>query len=248
MITIKTENEIKIMKEGGKIAARILKIVARNVRPGIKTKFLDDIAKEEIKKEGVKASFFGHGGYPASICTSVNSEVVHGIPGEKILNEGDIVGIDLGIFHKGYHSDTAITVPVGKINFEKKELIKITKKSLDDGIAIIKPGIFLGDVQHRIQSIIESAGFNVIRDLAGHGIGKNLQEMPSIPNYGRPKNGPILKKGMVLALEPMVVTGNWHVKILNDRWTVATVDGSMSAHFEHTVAVREDGYEVLTRI
>lgn len=248
MISIKTENEIEVMREGGKIAALILNLLAENVKPGITTKELDSIAANEIRKAGAIASFLGHAGYPASICTSLNSEVVHGIPSGRILRDGDLVGIDLGILFKGYHTDTALTVPVGKIDYPKKELLRITKKSLDEGLVIIKPGIHLGDVCHRIQKIIEGAGYSVIRDLAGHGIGRELQENPSIPNYGREASGPILKEGMVLAFEPMVSAGDWHVKILKDGWTVVTLDGSLAAHFEHTVAITRDGFEILTKI
>lgn len=235
------------MREGGKIAARILKLLAENVKPGMTTKELDILAAKEIKKAGVKASFLGHAGYPASICTSINSEVVHGIPSGRILREGDILGIDLGILYQGFHTDTAVTIGLGRIDFAKKELIRITKKALDEGMSIIKPGIHLGDICHRVQKIIEGAGFGVIRDLAGHGIGRELQENPSIPNFGRPGAGPILKEGMALAIEPMVSQGDWHVKILKDGWTVATADGSLSAHFEQTVAVTKEGYEVLTK-
>ena len=246
MINIKSSKEIEIMREGGKIAAQFLNLLKDSVKPGITTKELDLLVAKEIKKRGVRASFLGHGGFPASICTSINSEVVHGIPSGRILREGDIVGLDLGIFHQGYHTDAAITVGVGKISLEKQQLIKITKKALDEGISMIKSGVYLGDIQNRIQKIVEGAGYSVIRDLAGHGIGKNLQENPSIPNFGKKSAGPVLKEGMVLAIEPMVAVGDWHVKILKDGWTVVTCDGSLSAHFEHTVAVRKDGLEILT--
>lgn len=248
MINLKTYKEIKIMKEGGKIAAHILKIIQKKAVGGITTKQLDDIAKSEIKKAGVKASFLGHAGFPANICTSINSEVVHGIPGRKTLKEGDIIGIDFGVLYKGYHTDTAVTVGVGKINAKKKRLIKIAKESLNRGIEIIKPGVRLGDIQNTIQEYVEKEGFSVVRDLAGHGIGKELQENPSIPNYGSRGTGPILKEGMVIAIEPMITDGRWQVKILADGWTVVTADGSDSAHFEHTVAVVKNGYEVLTKI
>jgi len=248
MINIKTEKELEIMREGGKIAARILNLLAQKVKPGITTKELDLIAAAEIKKSGAKASFLGQAGFPASICTSINSEVVHGIPSGRILRDGDLVGIDLGILFMGYHNDTALTVPVGKIDYPKKELLKITQKSLAEALDIIRPGIHLGDIGHRIQKIVEGAGYSVIRDLAGHGIGRELQENPSIPNFGRPGSGPVLKKGMVLAIEPMVSAGDWQVKILKDGWTVVTCDGSLSAHFEHTVAVTADGHEILTKI
>jgi len=246
MISIKSKKQIEIMKEGGKIAAHILKILVKNTKPGVKTKDLEKQAREEINKAGVKPSFLGHAGYPATICVSVNDEVVHGIPSDKVIKEGDIIGIDLGILYRGYHSDTAKTVGVGKISVEKKKLLEITEKSLYEGLSLVKEGVYLGDVQNRIQKTIEKAGYSVIRDLAGHGIGKNLQEPPSIPNFGKPKTGPILKEGMVLAIEPMVSRGDWHVKILEDGWTVVTVDGSDSAHFEHTIAVKKDGFEILT--
>ena len=246
-IIIKTEEEIKLMREAGKLAARILKMVGESAKAGVSTKELDNLAAREISRAGAKASFLGHAGYPASICTSVNNAVVHGIPSEQELRDGDIVGIDLGVYFKGYHADTAITIPVGEISSEKKKLIIITKRSLDEAIALIKPGKQLGDIQAAIQKTIEDAGFGVIRDLTGHGIGKDLQEFPPIPNYGKSGTGPILKEGMVLAIEPMVSEGDWHVKILKDGWTVVTADGLPSAHFEHTIAIRKEGAEILTK-
>jgi len=246
MISIKSKKEIEIIREGGKIAARILKILAKNAKAGVKAKDLDKIARQEIKKAKVKPSFLGHAGYPATICVSIDDGVVHGIPTDRKFKEGDIVGLDLGVEYRGYHSDTAITVGVGRISKEKKRLLEITEKSLYEGLSLVKDGVYLGDVQNKIQKTIEKAGYSVIRDLAGHGIGKNLQEPPSIPNFGKPGTGPILKEGMVLAIEPMVAEGDWHVKILDDGWTVVMADGSASAHFEHTIAVKKDGYEILT--
>lgn len=234
------------MKEGGKIAARILKLVSKAAKPGITTKKLDGIAALEIRKAGARASFLGHAGFPSSICTSVNSEIVHGIPLKRMLKDGDILGIDLGIKWKKYHTDTAATIGIGEIDFAKRQLIQITKKALEEAIKKIKPGIHLGDVQNHLQNIIESAGYSVIRDLSGHGIGKNLQESPTIPNFGRKGTGPVLKEGMVLAIEPMVSAGDWHVKISKDGWTVILIDGSLGAHFEHTVALTKHGCEVLT--
>jgi len=247
MIKPKSPDQIEKMRKGGKIAARILNLLKDSVKPGITTQDLDIIAQKEIKKTGVTASFLNFHGYPASICASVNSEVVHGIPAGRILREGDIVGIDLGILYDGYHTDIAITVPVGKIDYEKNELIKITKQSLDEGLSIIRPGIKLGDIQNRIQKIAEGAGYSVIRDLSGHGIGENLQEYPSIPNFGEANAGPVLEEGYTLAIEPMVAMGDWHVKVLKDGWTVETEDGLPAAHFEHTIAVTRDGYEILTK-
>ncbi len=246
-ILIKTSDDLKQMREGGKIAARILNLLAKEVKEKITTGTLDQIARREIAKAGGKPSFLGHLGYPAAICTSINNEVVHGIPGSKPLREGDIIGIDLGIFYRGFHNDTAITVGVGVIDYKKKNLLEITQKALDEGLKSVKPGIHLGDIQSRIQGIVEGAGFSVIRDLAGHGVGKELQEPPSIPNFGIKGSGPIIKEGMVLAIEPMVAAGDWHVKILPDGWTVVTADGSNAAHYEHTVAVTRDGYEILTK-
>ena len=246
MISIKSKKEIEIIREGGKIAARILKILAQNAQPGITGKELEKKAQQEIKKAKVKPSFLGHAGYPAATCVSIDEGVVHGIPSDRVLKEGDIVGIDLGVEYRGYHSDTAITVGVGKINNQKRRLLEITEKSLHQGLSLIKPGVSLGDIQNRIQTIVEKAGYSVIRDLAGHGIGKNLQEEPSIPNFAKPGTGPVLKQGMVLAIEPMVAEGDWHVKILDDGWTVVTADGSDAAHFEHTIAITKDGYEILT--
>ncbi len=248
MISLKSKKEIEIMREGGRIAARILNILAKKAKPGVKSIDLEKVARDNIKKTGAKAAFLNHRGYPAAICVSVNNEVVHGVPSNKTIKDGDLVGIDLGIYFKGYYSDTAITVPIGKISDLEKKLLEVTKQSLDEAIAIIKPGIYLGDIQNKIQKRIEGAGFSVIRDLAGHGIGKELQEPPSIPNFGKPKTGAILKEGMVLAIEPMVATGNWPVKILADGWTVVTADGSDTAHFEHTIAVTKKGSEILTQI
>ena len=247
MIKPKKPSEIEKMRKGGKVAARILNILAKSVKPGMTTRDLDVVAQKEIKKAGAAASFLNFHGFPASICTSVNSEAVHGIPSGRILREGDIVGIDLGINYLGYHTDTAMTVAVGEVNFQKSELIKITKRSLDEGLSIIKPGVKLGDVQNRIQKIAEGAGYSVIRDLSGHGIGEELQEYPSIPNFGMANTGLVLKEGYTLAIEPMVAMGDWHVKVLKDGWTVETLDGSPAAHFEHTIVVTKDGCKILTK-
>ena len=247
MISLKNAQEIAIMREGGKIAARILNLLQKSAKPGMTTLALDQIAARELKNNQAKASFLGLEGYPASICTSINEEVVHGIPSKKILKDGDILGLDIGIYYQGFHTDCAITIPIGKIEYQKKVLIEITKKALEEGISIIREGMYLGDVQNRIQTIVEGAGYHIIRDLAGHGIGKNLQEPPSITNFGKKGTGPILKAGVTLAIEPMVSAGDWHIKILDDGWTVVTLDGSLSAHFEDTIAVTKKGVEVLTR-
>lgn len=245
-IDLKSNEEIAIMRAGGKIAARVLSELARSAVPGKTILELDAQAEEIIENAGAKPSFKGFHGYPAAICVSVNNEVVHGIPSKRILKEGDIVGIDVGVYYQGFHTDTAITIAIGKISSEAQKLIDVTKKSLDAAIKIIKPDIYLGDVQAEIQQIIEAAGYGVIRDLAGHGVGKNLQEAPSIPNYGKKGTGIILKEGMTLAIEPMVSAGDWRVRVLDDGWTVVASDGSLSAHFEHTIAVTKNGGEILT--
>lgn len=244
---IKNYKEIEIMRAGGKIAARVLKLLRKVAKPGMTTYELNDIAEKEIIKAGGKPAFKGHGGFPATICASVNNEIVHGIPSGKRIREGDLVGLDLGVFFEGYYTDTAITIGVGKISQEAKKLKNVTENALKKGIKAIKPGIHLGDIQVIIQETIEDAGYGVIRDLSGHGIGKNLQESPSIPNFGKTGTGPILNEGMTLAIEPMVSAGDWHVNVLRDGWTVVTADGSLTAHFEHTILVTKNGSEVLTK-
>jgi len=246
-VTLKTESEIEIMRQNGALAAQILKEIKATAKPGLTTKALDEIATGMIEKAGGVPSFKGFRGYPAALCISVNSEIVHGIPGPRKLKEGDIVGVDIGILKNGYHVDTAITFGVGKVSQEAEKLIQVTKESLDNGLSIIKAGIYLGDVQAVIQKTIEAAGFSVIRELTGHGVGKNLQEDPSIPNYGRTGTGLILEKGMTLAIEPMVSVGDWHVKVAKDGWTVSMKDNSLAAHFEHTIVVTETGFEILTQ-
>lgn len=247
MIELKNPEEIKIMRQGGIIASKVLKKLSAAARNGTKTIELDKLARKLIKDENATPSFLGHNGYPAAICTSVNEEIVHGIPGPRALKDGDILGIDIGIFWKGYHTDTAVSIPVGNIEGSKRKLIEKTKESLDRAIEIIRPDIHLGDIQNRVQKIVEEAGYGVIKDLSGHGIGKKLQEYPSIPNFGKANTGPVLAIGSVIAIEPMVSLGDWHVKIKDDGWTVVIADGSYGAHFEHTVAVTPGGYEILTK-
>lgn len=246
-INLKSKEEIAKMRAGGKIAARVLSQLAAVAKPGVTTKELDILAEKIMAKAGATPSFKGFKGYPAATCISINNEIVHGIPSDRILREGDIIGIDVGVYYQGFHTDTAISIGIGKISHEAQKLIDMTKKSLDMAIAMVKPDIHLGDVQAKIQKTIESAGFAVIRDLAGHGVGRELQEAPLIPNFGKYGKGLILKEGMTLAIEPMVAMGDWPVKILKDNWTVATADGSLSAHFEHTIAVTKDGCEILTK-
>ena len=248
-ISIKTSEEIAKMKKGGKIAALVLATIKSKIKPGITTAELDQIAVKVIKDHQAGFSFQGFGGYPAVSCISVNNEVVHGLPSTtRILKDGDIVSVDVGVNYEGLHADTAATFAVGKISKEAQKLIDITQKSLAEGIKAIKPGKYLGDISAVIQQVIEDAGFGVVRDLTGHGVGKNLQEAPSIPNFGEYGTGPILKEGMTLAFEPMVTSGDWHIKVKPDGWTVITTDGSLSAHFEHTIAVTKSGAEILTKI
>ncbi|OGD57327.1 type I methionyl aminopeptidase [Candidatus Berkelbacteria bacterium RBG_13_40_8] len=247
-ISIKTKEEIKIMRAGGKIAARVLENLKKVIKPGMTIKELDTLAEKEILKAGGIPSFKNHHKYPATTCISVNEEVVHGIPTNRIIKKGDLVGLDLGVYYRGYHSDTAITIGVGKITPEARKLRDVTEKALQRGIKAIKPELHLGDIQEIVQKTIENAGFGVIRDLSGHGIGKKLQESPSIPNFGKSGSGPVLKEGMTLAIEPMVSAGDWHVNVLKDGWTVVTADGSLAAHFEHTIAVTKNGAEILTKL
>ncbi|MCD6471254.1 type I methionyl aminopeptidase [bacterium] len=248
MIVIKSQSEIEIMAQAGKILSSILKKIARKLKPGISTLELDRLAENLIIEAGCKPAFKGYSGYPATLCISINDEVVHGIPSAKrIIKNGDIVDLDLGLKYKGYYSDMSRTYGVGKISQRAKKLIKVTRKSLDLAIKIIKPGIYLGDISSTIQGYVEKNGFSVVRDLTGHGIGKKLHEDPPIFNFGKPKTGPILKQGMVFAIEPMVNEGKSNVEVLDDGWTIVTADGSLSAHFEDTVAVIKNGYRILTR-
>ncbi len=251
-VIIKTDQEIEIMRQAGRLLSKVISQVASIVRPGISTLDLDDLAERSIIDLGAKPGFKNYGEgknrYPATLCTSVNEEVVHGIPSrDKILKEGDIIGLDCGLIYKGYFSDMAITVPVGRISPKAEELIRITKKSLNVAIQMIKAGVRLGNVSSAIQSCAEKNNFSVVRDLTGHGIGKELHEPPVILNYGHPNTGIILEKGMTLCFEPMVNVGDWQVKTLKDRWTIVTKDDSLSAHFEHMILVTKSGAEVLTR-
>jgi len=258
MISIKTTEEIKTMRQAGKHLARVLQVVAKAVRPGISTLELDQLAEKTILALGAKPAFksylpegaagFDQNAYPATLCASVNNEVVHGIPrADKILATGDIIGLDCGLILDGYYSDAAVTIGVGKISAANKKLLEVTKKSLHLGIKAVKDGVHLGDVSATIQKHVEKNGFNVVRNLSGHGIGRELHEEPSILNFGQPSTGPILKAGMTLAIEPMVNAGSWKVKTTNDGWTIVTVDGANSAHFEHTILVTKNGAEILTK-
>lgn len=245
-ITIKTEDEIKILREAGRILSSIIKELQGSLTSGITTKEIDKFAEDLIFQHKVKPAFKGYRGFPACTCLSVNQEVVHGVPGKRILKNGDIVSVDVGIIFKDYFSDTAVTVGIGKIDSQLQELLDVTKESLYKGIDQAKVSNHLSDISHAIQEYVESKNFSVVRNFVGHGIGRSLHEEPEIPNFGLPHQGPILKEGMVFAIEPMVNMGSWHTKVLEDGWTVVTEDGKPSAHFEHTVVVSKKGPEILT--
>ena len=246
MIITKAPREIDIMRKAGQIVARTHKELQAHIRPGITTGQLDAIAERYIRSQGATPSFKGYNGFTGSICASVNEELVHGIPGDRVLHDGDIISIDIGAEYNGYHGDSAWTYPVGTISEETKRLLDVTEESLYKGLERAKAGVHLTDISHAIQSHVEAANFSVVREYVGHGVGQNLHEDPQIPHYGPPGKGPRLKTGMTLAIEPMVNVGKRYVRTLSDNWTVVTVDGSMCAHFEHTIAITDEGYEILT--
>ncbi|MDO8500681.1 MAG: type I methionyl aminopeptidase [Gemmatimonadaceae bacterium] len=248
MIQLKSQREIEIMARGGKILADTVKLMERSVKPGMTTADLDRIAEEFIRSHaGAVPSFKGLYDFPASICSSINNEIVHGIPSKKrVLLEGDVVSIDVGVQYEGYHTDSATTVAVGNVSEESKRLLRVTRESLDAGVAAARAGNHLGDIGAAIQSVVEAAGFSVVRDLVGHGIGTGFHEEPQVPNYGKPKRGIRLVPGLTIAIEPMVNVGKPGIRTMPDRWTVVTVDGTRSAHFEHTVAITENGPRILT--
>ncbi len=246
MTVIKSTEEVAIMRQAGKIVASTLKKLAEEIKPGIKTSHLDSVAVNELKKYRAKASFKGYRGFPASLCVSINNEIVHGIPGERELNGGDIVSLDFGAIVNGFHGDGAITVGVGKISPKAQELIAVTEAALMVGIKEARNGAHLGDVSVAIQDYVESRGFSVVREYSGHGVGRDLHEDPLVPNFGIAGEGPVLRKGMTLAVEPMVIVGDWRTRVASNKWTVLTADGSLAAHFEHTIAIGEDEAEILT--
>ena len=246
MILIKTRREIEIMAEGGKILRGIMKELESKVKPGISTRELDQAAQVLVLRKGAECSFKGYQGFPACLCASVNEELVHTVPSARLLREGDILSLDLGILYKGYHSDMAITLPVGRVSPEAQRLIRVTKKALKRGLKKIRPGNTLGDIGNAIQRYVEGQGFSVVRDLCGHGIGKNLHEEPKILNYGKRGAGLKLAEGMVFCLEPMVTAGGWKLRKNKDGHGWETQDGSLSCHFEHQVAVIKNGYRILT--
>jgi methionyl aminopeptidase len=245
-ITIKTPKEIRIMGEGGKLLAGILKEIEKKVEPEITTKELDRLAERLILKLGGKPSFKNYHGFPAALCTSINQEIVHGVPSSRILKEGDIISLDIGMFLNGFHSDMAITVPVGKIDLESQRLLRVTKKALKRGIKKAKIGNTFGDIGNTIQRYVESQDFNIVRDLCGHGIGRELHEEPQILNYGKRHKGEEIKEGMVFCLEPMVVMGGYKIKKAKDGHAFESIDGSLSAHFEHMIAATKNGPKILT--
>jgi methionyl aminopeptidase len=246
MTVIKSAEEVTIMRKAGKVVAAVLERLKKEVRPGVKTKQLDAIAADELTRRGAKASFKGYRGYPASLCVSINDEVVHGIPGERVIEEGDIVSLDFGAYVGGFHGDAAVTVGVGKIDARAQELLEVTEAALMAGIKAAQSGVYLGDVSAAIQTYVETRGFSVVREYCGHGIGRDLHEDPQVPNFGVPGKGPILKKGVTLALEPMVTNGDWRTRVDDNKWTVRTADNSLAAHFEHTIAIGNAEPEVLT--
>ncbi len=245
-IIIKSDQEIAVMRQAGRIVATVLEMLKLQVRPGMRTRELDVIAAGETARLGGEPSFKGYRGFPANLCVSVNDEVVHGIPGERVLHDSDIVSLDFGAIFEGFQGDAAITVGVGTISREAKQLVEITEGALKAGVAAAYPGARLGDISTAIEHHAESRGYSVVREYTGHGIGRQLHEEPQIPNFGLPGEGPALKKGMVLALEPMVNIGDWATRVDDNHWTVRTRDGSLSAHFEHTIAITDAEPEVLT--
>jgi methionyl aminopeptidase len=252
-IPIKTRREIDALRESGRHVAEILLILREKARAGMTTGELNDIAAAEIARRGVESSFLGYapGGlppYPAVLCVSVNDEIVHGIPGKRELREGDLLSLDFGVAKGGFHGDSACTIPIGEVEDEARALLETTRQSLYDAIEQMVPGNRLSDIGHAVQKRAEGAGYGVVRQFVGHGIGRLMHELPQIPNYGRPGRGPRLLPGMVFAIEPMVNAGSEQVKMLDDEWTAVTADGSLSAHFEHTVLITDDGPEVLTRV
>lgn len=244
MIKIKTNKEIEIMRKAAEITKNTLLEVEKYIKPGVTTRELNKIAHDYIVKHNARPSFLHYGGFPASICASVNEVVVHGFPNDEPLKEGDIISIDVGACYEGYHGDSARTFAVGKIDEKKQKLIDVTKQSFFEGIKGIKAGSRVGDISSQVQNYVEKHGFGVVRDMVGHGVGRNLHEDPNVPNYGYAGLGPVLKKNMVIAVEPMVTMGDYHINI--NGWDVRTVDGSVAAHYENTILITETGVEILT--
>lgn len=245
-ITIKTENQIEKMRRAGQLLAKTEELIAKAIAPGVTTAYLDQLAEDYIRSQGGIPSFKGYGGFPATLCTSINEEVVHGIPGKRILKEGDILSVDMGCILEGYHGDMARTYAVGEISAEAKKLIEVTKQSFFEGIKFAKKGNHLNDIGSAIQKYVEKNGFSVVRAYVGHGIGKELHEAPEIPNFRTLSKGVQLKKGMTLAIEPMVNVGDYNVRLLKDGWTTVTKDGKNAAHYENTILITDGAPEILT--
>jgi methionyl aminopeptidase len=246
LITIKSDEEIRIMREAGRVVGQVLEMLAEAAKPGVTEKELDRMVRKEYAKRGVLPTFLGYQGYPATVCISVNEKLVHGIPGDRAFKDGDVVSIDLGATYKGFVGDSALTIGIGEITPEAQRLIDVTRESLWIGIRTARAGVRVGEVSHAIGEYIESQGFGVVREYVGHGVGREMHEDPQVPNYGPPDRGPVLRKGMAIAIEPMVTVGDWHTKKHKDGWTVSTADGSLCAHFEHTLAITDGDAEVLT--
>lgn len=248
MILIKSNREIELMRKAGQILDQTREMLVPHIKPGISTHQLDILAEKFIESQGATPSFKNYNGFPGSICTSVNEVVVHGIPSKKkILKEGDIISIDIGVNYKGYHADSAWTYPVGEISPEAKQLLEVSQESLFVGLEQAKPGNHVSDISHAIEEFLKPYGYGIVEEFTGHGIGQSLHEDPYVPNFGKPKMGPILRPGMTFCVEPMVNLGTKNVKILLDNWTTVTTDKKMSAHFEHTILITETGYEILTK-
>ncbi|BDE06753.1 type I methionyl aminopeptidase [Vulcanimicrobium alpinum] len=246
MISIKSAREIEIMRRSGKITSKTLTRLMHAAKPGVTTAELDRIADESIRSMGGVPTFIGYQGYPSAICTSVNDEVVHGMPGDRVLHEGDLLSIDIGTTFEGYVSDSAVTVAIGEVGESAKRLMRITQECLMLGIAQMQAGNHLGDIGWAVQQHAEAHGYGVVRKLVGHGIGRKMHEDPQVPNYGKPGSGPLLRKGLCLAVEPMITEGTFEVETLDDGWTVVTEDGKLAAHFEHTIAITDEGPKILT--
>jgi len=248
MIPIKTEEDLVALREAGRILAAILRQLRQNLVPGITTQEIDSLTEDLLRQKKVVPAFKGYRGFPASVCVSVNEEVVHGIPGPRVIKDGDIVSLDLGVNYKGYFSDAAITVPVGAVSSQVKKLVEVTKNALSEGVRQARAENRLFDISYAIGNYVESNGFSVVRQFVGHGIGRSLHEEPEIPNFGTKNQGPLIIKGMVFAIEPMVNMGTWECQIQENGWTATTRDELPSAHFEHTVAITEGGAEILTKV
>jgi len=245
-IILKSDDEIAIMRQAGSIVAQTLQKLVEETRPGVVVKDLDKVVRREFAKHKVVPTFLGYHGYPATVCVSVNEEIVHGIPGKRVIQDGDVVSIDLGCTYKGFVADSALTVIAGQASPVAQKLVDVTRESLQEGIRHARAGRRLGEISHAIQAYIEGHGLGVVREYVGHGVGRAMHEEPQVPNFGPADRGPLLKKGMVLALEPMVTVGDWRTRQLEDHWTVVTADGSLAAHFEHTIAITDGDPVVLT--